>query len=338
MAKMAELAEKIGLPCEGDGNLEVHRIRGLDTAEEGDLTFVKSAKNAPRALASKARALVAPEEVELPGKTVIRSSFPHLTIVQLTPVLHPPTPKTPGIDPRAAVGKDCRIDPSAFIHPLAAVGDGVTIGARSEIHPGVCIGEGAEIGSDCLLHPNVTIGWGCRIGDRVIIHGNSMIGSDGFGYLHHEGRHVKIPHLGIVVIEDDVEIGAGNAIDRGTYGQTIFRQGAKTDNLVHIAHNVEVGEHALLAGQVGIAGSTKLGKYVKMSGQSGILDHMHISERVTVGPKSVMTRPGKEGEVYYGFPGRPQKEWQRSVAQFNALDKLVKRLNKVLGKSAAGEE
>jgi UDP-3-O-[3-hydroxymyristoyl] glucosamine N-acyltransferase len=333
MAKISDLARHVGLPFEGAGDLEVDRIMGLDMAGEGNLTFVRGAANIAQALASPAQAMVAAEGIALPGKTVIRSPFPHLTIVQLTPVLHPRKTPPAGVDPRAVVGKECRIDPTAIVHPLAVVADRATIGPRTEIFPGVYIGEGAAVGSDCLIHPNVTIGWGCRIGDRVIIHSSTVIGTDGFGYLQHEGRNVKIPHLGIVVIEDDVELGGGNTIDRGTYGRTIFRKGAKTDNLVHIAHNVEVGEHTLLAGQVGIAGSTTLGKYVRMAGQSGVLDHMNISEGITVGPKSVMTRPGKPGEVYYGYPARPVREWQRSVAHFNGLDKFIKRVNKALGKS-----
>ena len=338
MATIAALARHVGLPFEGAGELEVQRVMGLDMAVAGDLSFVRGAAQAAQALASPAQALVAPEGLALPGKTVIRSAFPHLTIVQLTPVLHPRRSPPPGVDPRAVVGRDCRVDPSAIVHPLAVLADGAAVGARTEIFPGAYIGEGASVGADCLIHPNVTIGWGCRLGDRVIVHSGSAIGTDGFGYLQHEGRNVKIPHLGIVVLEDDVEIGGGNAIDRGTYGRTIFRKGAKTDNLVHIAHNVEVGEHTLLAGQVGIAGSSTIGKYVRMSGQSGVLDHMHITDGITVGPKSVMTRAGKEGEVYYGFPARPVREWQRAVAHLNGLDKLIRRLNRVLGKPAARDQ
>jgi UDP-3-O-[3-hydroxymyristoyl] glucosamine N-acyltransferase len=336
--KISQLAAHVGLPFEGNGDLEVRGIQGLNTAAEGDLTFVRGEENVDEAASSPALAVVAAEGVELPGKTIIRSPFPHLTIVELTPLLHPRKTPPPGVDPRAVVGEGCSIDPSAIVHPHAVLADNVKIGPRSEICPGVHVGEGASIGADCLIHPNTTIGWGCQVGDRVIVHSNSEIGSDGFGYLQHEGRHVKIPHLGIVILEDDVEIGGGNAIDRGTYSPTIVRSGAKTDNLVHIAHNVEVGEHALLAGQVGIAGSTRIGKYVRMAGQSGVLDHMSISEGVTVGPKSVMTRPGEPGGTYYGYPARPRRDWQRSVAHFNSLDKLVKRINKVLGKPGKDEE
>jgi UDP-3-O-[3-hydroxymyristoyl] glucosamine N-acyltransferase len=330
--KISQLAAQVGLPFEGDGELEVERIQGLDSAGERDLAFVRDARNAAQALASPVRALVAQEGVALPGKTVIRSPFPHLTIVQLTPLLHPRRKRPPGVDPRAVIGAGCRIDPSAIVRPLAVVDDGASVGARSELYPGVYVGEGAQVGSDCVIHSNVSIGWGCRVGDRVIIHASSVIGSDGFGYLQHEGRHVKIPHLGIVVLEDDVEIGGANSIDRGTYGQTILRAGTKTDNLVHIAHNVDVGEHSLLAGQVGIAGSARLGRYVRMSGQSGVPDHATVAENVYIGPKALMTRTGTPGESYYGFPARPVREWQRAVAHLNKLDRLIRRLNKVLGK------
>lgn len=333
MARISELAAHVGLPFEGDGDLEVRGVMGLDTAGEHDLTFVRGEQNLSKALSSPVRAVVAEVGAELPGKTVIRSPFPHLTVVELTPLLHPTRQRAAGIDPRAVVGEDCLIDPSAVIYPLVSIGDGVMIGARTVVHPGTCVGDGVTLGADCLLHPNVTVGQGCQVGDRVIIHSSTVIGSDGFGYLQHEGRHVKIPHLGIVVLEDDVELGGGCAIDRGTYGPTTIGKGAKLDNLVHIAHNVQVGEYALLAGQVGIAGSTKVGKYVRMAGQSGVLDHMSISAGVTVGPKSVMTRPGDENGVYYGYPARPYKDWQRSVAYINGLEKLTRRVKKLWDKS-----
>jgi len=335
--KIAELAERAGLPFEGDGETEVRRVRGLDTAEAGDISFLQGEKNAPQALASPASALVAPQGVALPGKAVIRSDFPQRTLVELTPLLHPRKPPAPGVDSRAVVGEGCRIDPSATIHPHAVLAAEVAIGPRTEVFPGAYLGEGASVGADCLIHPNVTVGWGCRIGNRVIVHSGTVLGSDGYGYLQHEGRNIKIPHLGNVVLEDDVEIGAGNTIDRGTYVSTIIRQGVKTDNLVHIAHNVEVGEHSLLLGQVGIAGSSKLGRHVIMSGQSGVSDHLRVGDGVIIGPKSLMTRSTDEKGAYYGYPARPQRDWQRSIAHFNGLDKLVKRINKVLGKPAKEE-
>ena len=336
--KIADLAEKAGLPFEGDGNLEVRRIRGIDTAEAGDLTFVQGEKFVAMAWASSVLAVVAEPDVELPGKTVIRSDFPQLTLVRLTHWLHPRDAPLPGIDARAVVEADCQVHPSATIHPMAVLAAGVKVGPGTEIFPGAYLGRGASVGGDCVIHANVTIGHGCRLGDRVIVHAGSVLGSDGFGYLQHEGRHVKIPHLGDVVVEDDVEIGGGCSIDRGTYGSTVIGQGSKLDNLVHIAHNVEVGAHAMLMGQVGIAGSSKLGRHVIMAGQSGVLNQITVGDGVVIGPKSVMTRSGREAGVYYGFPARPQREWQRAIAHFYSLDKLVKRINRLLKTTNKDEE
>ena len=332
MARISELAALVNLPFEGDGNVAVSRVCGLDTARAGDLSFVAAARHAPAALASPVQALVAPEGVALPDKAVIRSAHPQLTLVQLTPHVQPPRPRKPGIDPRAVIGANCRIAPSATIHPLAVVGDGAQVGARSELHPGVVLGEGAAVGADCVIHPNVSIGWGCRVGDRVIVHAGTVVGSDGYGFLQHEGRHVKIPQLGNVVIGDDVELGACNTIDRATYESTTVGSGSKTDNLVHIAHNVQIGEHSLLLGQVGFAGSTRVGHHFIISGQSGVVGHLDVPPHVTVGPKSLLTKAGKSGEVYYGYPSRPMREWRRAVAQFNALDKLVQRIQRLLGR------
>ena len=324
--KASELAARAGLPYEGDGDVEVFRVRGLDHAGPQDLSFINDATLVKTALQRPVRVLVAPPDLDLPGKTVLRSPHPRLALTTITPLLHPRVTTPPGIDPRAVVGPDCQVDSSAIIHPLAVLEAQAVVGPRSEIMPGVFLGRGVTVGADCLIYPNVTIGWGCQIGQRVIIHAGSVIGSDGFGFVLHQGRHIKVPHVGRVVLEDDVEIGANNSIDRAVYDETRIGQGSKTDNLCHIAHNVEIGPHALLLGQTGIAGSTKAGAYLIMAGQSGITDHLHIPERVTVGTKSLLTRPGRSGEIYYGYPARPVKEWQQSVALFNTLDKLAHKV------------
>lgn len=330
MTKAADLAEMAGLILEGDGSLEVDGVSPLGNAGERELSFVQSESYRDAALASPARVLIAPEGMDLPGKTVIRSPHPHLTHAQLTPVLHPvPAPRA-GVHPQAAIGQGCTIDESATIHPLAALADGVTVGAHTEIHSGVSLGRDVVVGKDCLIHPNVVVGWGCKIGDRVILHGGTVIGSDGFGFVQHEGRHVKIPHVGIVVVEHDVEMGANCTIDRGTYKQTVIGEGSKLDNMVHIAHNVQVGAYSLMAGQSGIAGTTSVGKYFTVGGQGGVAGHLDLPDHITVGPKSIMTRSGDSGEIYYGFPARPMREWRRAIAQFYGLPKLVSRINRLL--------
>ncbi|MDH4224396.1 MAG: UDP-3-O-(3-hydroxymyristoyl)glucosamine N-acyltransferase [Deltaproteobacteria bacterium] len=325
--KVSDLAQKANLPYEGDGALEVTRIRGLAQAGPDHLSFITHPKGAAQALQSDARVLVAPPGVSLPGKTVLRAENPRLAIVTLTPLLHPPHTPLPGIHPSAVVDPGASVDPTASIGPCVVVEHGAAVGPGTILMAGVFLGQGAAIGYGCLIHPNVTIGWDCRVGDRVIIHAGTVLGSDGYGYLQQDGRHLKIPQVGIVVVEDDVEIGACNTIDRAAYDITRIGKGTKTDNLVHIAHNVVVGEHSLLLGQVGIAGSTILGPGFVISGQSGVADHITAPEKVTVGPKSLLTRNPKSGEVYYGYPARPVKDWQKSVAHFNSLGKLVEKIN-----------
>ena len=338
MATIASLAEKVGLPFEGDGTLEISGVSHLNRAREGDLSFVQSEAYVKQALDSPARAVIAPEGMDVPGKTVIRSPYPQLTLARITTLLHPLPERKTGIDPRAAIGEGCRIAPSATIHPMAVAAEGVAIGERSEVYPGVYLGVGVVVGDDCVLHANVTVEWGCRIGNRVVIYAGTVIGSDGFGFLPHEGRHEKIPHVGNVVIEDDVEIGANCAIDRSTYRSTVIGKGTKMDNLVHIAHNVDVGPYSLFSGQTGIAGTSKVGEYFTIGGQAGVAGHLELGDRITVGPKSIMTRPGTPGEIYYGFPARPAHQWRQSIAQFNALPRLVNRINRLLGSKAEDSE
>jgi UDP-3-O-[3-hydroxymyristoyl] glucosamine N-acyltransferase len=322
MATVRELAERVNLPFEGDGAWEVRRARGLDSAGAEDLSFVQSAKFLAQALASPVRVLIAPPGLELPGKAVIRSPHPHLTLTQLMPVLHPGARPEPGIDPGAVVAPGVHIAASATVRAGAVIESGARVGERTVIGAGTFLGEGCAVGADCVIHPRVTIEWGCRVGDRVVIHSGTVIGSDGFGFIQHEGRHVKIPHVGNVVIGDDVEIGANCAIDRATYDSTVIGEGTKMDNLVHIAHNCRVGPHSLFAGQSGVAGTTTLGAYFVVGGQSGIVGHLVVPDRVTVGPKSMMSRPGTSGEVYAGIPARPMREWKRAIAQFYGAPRL----------------
>jgi UDP-3-O-[3-hydroxymyristoyl] glucosamine N-acyltransferase len=199
----------------------------------------------------------------------------------------------------------------------------------------VFIGGGTKVGADCLIYPNVTIREGVTIGDRVIIHPGTVIGSDGFGFLQHEGRHHKIPQIGTVVIEDDVELGANVTVDRATFGTTIIRRGTKIDNLVQIAHNVEIGEHNIIVAQVGIAGSSRTGHHVVFGGQAGVADHMTVGNQVMVAARCGISRDVGDGEIVAGFPALPHKAWLRSMGALAKLPELRQQLRDIEHRLAA---
>lgn len=322
MKTILELAEALGLAVDGDPHLTVTRISSLAAAAPDHLSFVTAEKYARDALQSRARALIAADGIELPGKTILRAPNPMLSVVEAIQMLEPGRAPRPGVDPTATIGPDCEIADSTEIRASAVLGARVRIGPNTVVGPNVTIEGDVQIGSDSEIHPGVTIHARSQIGNHVIIQAGSVIGSTGYGYVQDNGRHRAIPHVGNVIIEDDVEIGANNTIDRAMFESTIIRKGTKIDNLVHIAHNVDIGEHSLILGQVGVAGSTVLGSFFVISGQSGVADHLTVPPNVTVGPRSLLTRPGRSGETYYGYPARPAKQWRRSIAILNKLSKL----------------
>lgn len=337
MKTILELSEALGLAIEGDPQLSVTRVTSLAAAEQDHLSFVIAEKHAVEALQSKARVLIAADGISLPGKTVLRARNPMRMVVEAIQILAPVREPRPGIDPTAAIGPECEIAESAEIRASAVLGARVRIGSNTIIGSNVNIGDDVQIGGNSEIHPAVTIYKRSQIGNRVIIQAGSVIGSRGYGYVQDEGRHWAIPHTGNVIIEDDVEIGANNTIDQAVFESTIIRKGTKLDNLVHIAHNVEVGENSLILGQVGVAGSTRLGSYFVISGQSGVADHLTVPAKVTVGPKSLLTRPGRSGEIYYGSPARPAKQWRRSIAILNQLGRLSLGMAGKLASPKAGK-
>ena len=329
--KLKTLAAQCGLTLEGDTELEIQRVCGLEQATASDISYVSDKKTAARALELPVLALLAPPGIDLPGKNVLRAERPRLAMISVTLALHPQPVPTPGIDPRAVIGAGAQIDPGATVEALATVAAGAKIGARSLIMAGAYVGRDAQVGEDVTIHPQVAIGWECVVGNRVIIHSGTVLGSDGFGYELDQGRHIKVPHVGNVVVGDDVEMGGNNTIDRAVYASTVIGEGTKIDNGVHIAHNVQIGPHSLILGQVGIAGSTVTGSYTILAGQSGILDHCTLADRVTLGPKSVITKSASEGEVVYGYPAIPHRDWQRQLVQQKNLTKLADKVNKMWG-------
>ncbi|MEJ2032787.1 MAG: UDP-3-O-(3-hydroxymyristoyl)glucosamine N-acyltransferase [Deltaproteobacteria bacterium] len=325
--RLSHLAEMVKGELLGDPGVRICGINALEAAGSEEITFIAHPRLAAKAAASQAAAVIVPSGVELPEKSVIRVKNPYLAVA----LIHNHFLKRPftaaGIHPRAHIGANCRVPEEVSVGPMAVLGEGVVLGERVVVGAGVVIGDHVVVGDDCVLHANVTLYAHSRLGQRVIVHSGAVIGSDGFGYATDEqGRHMKRPHVGSVEIEDDVEVGANVCIDRGTFGKTIIRQGAKIDNLAQIAHNVVVGEHSLLVSQVGIAGSTVLGRGVVLGGQAGLAGHLELGDRVMVGAKSGVHNSQKPGMVVSGIPAIPHKKWLQAVSVFQKLPELIKEI------------
>jgi UDP-3-O-[3-hydroxymyristoyl] glucosamine N-acyltransferase len=279
--------------------------------------------------------VVEPDAAVPPGATVVRVRNAYLAFAKISTLFHPPREAMPEVAPGAVIHPTARVHPSAEVMPLASVGPGAEVGARTILYPGVHVGEGARVGEDCLLYPNVVVRERCRIGDRVILQPGCVIGSDGFGFaLDMEGegkgpRHYKVPQVGIVVIEDDVELGANTCVDRATLGATRIGRGAKVDNLVQIAHNVQVGPLSILASQVGIAGSTRLGMGVVVWGQAGVVGHLAIGDRAEILAQAGVGHDLEPGARVAGSPAKPDVQWARNAAAFDRLTEMRRELREL---------
>ena len=331
--RLAELAARVGGEVVGDGELRVEGVAGLEDATPAQVSFFSNRKYRRAFEATRAGAVVVePEEDAPPGRTMLRVRNAYLAFAKITTLFHPPREAMPEVAPGAVVDPSARVHPAAQVMPLASVGPGAEIGARTILHPGVQIGEGVRIGEDCLLHPNVVVRERCLLGDRVIVQPGAVIGSDGFGFAFDpegEGqgpRHYKLPQVGIVVVEDDVEIGACTCVDRAALGVTRIGRGTKIDNLVQIAHNVEIGPLSLLVAQVGISGSTKLGMGVVAAGQAGIVGHLSIGDGVRIAAQSGVVHDVEAGGAVGGSPARPIALWRKSVVSLDHLAEMRKEL------------
>ena len=336
----SELATAIGGTLQGDPALRLTGVNSLELAGPQEVSFAVSPKHLKEAERSRAGCLIVPPGFSSRTKTIITAAHPKLAFTKIMWLFHPdrsiPTGVHPSvvIDPSASLGADVSIGPLAIIGLQAVIGDRVRIG------PGVVVGDRVRIGSETRMFPNVTLYHDVVIGARVLIHAGTVIGADGFGFVLDGDHHLKIPQLGNVVIEDDVEIGANCTIDRATFGSTIIKRGTKTDNLVHIAHNVSVGEHSLLVAQVGIAGSSKIGRYVTLAGQVGVADNVTIGDQATVGAKSAVIS-GKHldaGQVFWGIPARPINQTKDQMASLALLPKLQAKLRELQQRVAALEK
>ena len=328
---VADITRLVGGQVVGDPALLLQGVNSLELAKPDELSFATSPKHFKDALGSNAGCVIAPRGFSCSTKTVILHEQPKVAFVKAMWLFHPDRVSATGIHPSAVVEASAVIGREVSIGPHALIGKDARIGNRVRLGPGVVVGDRVQIGQDSVIHPNVTLYHDVVIGARVIIYGGTVIGADGFGFVFEEGRHLKVPQLGNVVIEDDVEIGANCAIDRATFGSTVIKRGAKTDNLVHVAHNVTVGEHALLVAQVGIAGSSKIGSHVTLAGQVGVADNAVVGDYATVaGQSGVISGQRIEShQTVWGLPARPLEETKRQLASLALLPKLVERLHKL---------
>ncbi|OGR00966.1 MAG: UDP-3-O-(3-hydroxymyristoyl)glucosamine N-acyltransferase [Deltaproteobacteria bacterium RIFOXYD12_FULL_55_16] len=333
--RLAELALLVKGELVGDPEVLIGGLADFDDAVEGEITFVADLKHGARLDQCKASAIIVPPALTGISGSAIRVKNPYLAAARIHALfLERPFVAT-GIDARAVVGHDCLIPAEVAISPLVYLGNRIRLGQRVTLHPGVVIYDDAVIGDDVVLYANVTIGHHCRLGNRVVIHSGAVIGSDGFGYASDDlGRHIKRPQVGIVQIDDEVEIGANTCIDRATFGKTWIRRGTKIDNLVQLGHNVVIGEDALLVAQVGVSGSVTTGSNVVIGGQVGLAGHIHLGDRVMIAAKSGVIKSQESGAMVGGIPAIPQKDWLRSSAVFAKLPEMLKELRELEKKVA----
>jgi UDP-3-O-[3-hydroxymyristoyl] glucosamine N-acyltransferase len=327
---LAELIEEIGGEIHGDSHKIIRGIAPFDAAGIDDITFADSPKILKRVCETGAGAVIVPNTFQQEVSTsLIKSDNPRMAFAKIMHLCFPAYRPSESISQKASVGQNVSFGKEVCVGPLAVIQDNVTIGSRVVIHPHVVVGNGVAIGDDVIIYPNVSILDRCIIGNRVIIHAGTVIGSDGFGFVPDGEKHYKIPQLGIVQIDDDVEIGACNTIDRATFGKTWIKSGVKSDNHVHIAHNVVIGENTLIVAQVGIAGSATIGKSVILAGQSGIAGHISIGDYSTVGPQAGVSRSVPEGQVVSGTPEMPHKLWLRVSQMIPRLPELKRKINDI---------
>ena len=322
---VAQIAELLRGTVTGDGAVAITGFTAADQARPGDLTFAEKETYFAAAEQSQASAILVSGEFTSATKVLIRVPNARVAVAKLLPVFFPPDQQPPGIHPSATVAASAQIDSTAHIGPNCVIGARVKIGARSALLGGNHIGRDCQLGDDVCLFPNVVIYAKCQVGNRVAIHAGTVIGSDGYGYVFDEGRHRKMLQIGNVIIQDDVEIGANTAIDRGALGATVIGAGTKIDNLVHIAHNVVVGQNCLVMGQVGFAGSTKLGDYCVIASQAGIAGHLKLGHQAMVGAKSGVMRDIPDKGMVLGIPAAPDKQAKRQMIALQQLPELIRR-------------
>ena len=325
-----QIAEFIQGTIVGDENATVHTFAKIEEGIPGAISFLSNPKYTPYIYDTQSSIVLVNNDF-VPEKevkaTLIKVNNAYESLAKLLNLYEMSKPKKTGIDPLAYIAPTAKIGENVYIAPFACVGDNAEIGDNTSLHPHATVGSGAKIGHDCILYPNVTVYHDCRVGNHCILHAGSVVGADGFGFAPSPEGYEKIPQIGIVVLEDNVEIGANTCIDRATMGATIIRKGVKLDNLIQIAHNVEVGSHTVMASQVGIAGSTKVGEWCMFGGQVGVAGHIKVGNKVNMGAQSGVHSSIKDGEALIGTPPMPLKSYFKSSAVFRKLPDMYLELN-----------
>ncbi len=327
-----QIASFINGRVEGDENATVNSFAKIEEGKKGAISFLSNPKYIHYIYDTESTIVLIDSnlEIEKPVKaTLIRVDNAYECVAKLLQLYESYKPKKKGIDPLASISPSATIGEDVYIGPFACIGDGASIGDGTQIYPHTVVGDGATVGNNSLLYPNVTIYHDCKVGNNVTIHAGAVIGADGFGFAPGPEGYDKIPQIGIVTIEDDVEIGANTCIDRSTMGSTVIKKGVKLDNLIQVAHNVEVGENTVMSAQVGIAGSTKIGSWCMFGGQVGLAGHIHIGDRTSLGAQSGVPGNIKGNQTLIGTPPMEPKAYFKSQAIFRKLPEMYREINEL---------
>lgn len=325
-----QIANVIGGRVEGNKDAKVHTFAKIEEGTEGAISFLSNPKYTHYLYNTKSSIVIVNEDLELEkdvDATLIRVKNAYESIAKLLQIYEASKPKKTGIAPQAYIAPSAKLGNNCYVGPFAYVGEGAEIGDGCQIYPHAVIGDNVNVGTNCIFYPNTTIYQGCKIGNNVTIHAGSVIGADGFGFAPGADGYDKIPQIGIVVIEDNVEIGANTCVDRSTMGATVIHKGVKLDNLVQVAHNVEIGENTVMSAQVGIAGSTKVGSWCMFGGQVGLAGHITIGDKTFLGAQSGVPGSLKGGEELIGTPPMNPRAYFKSQAIFRRLPDMYKDLN-----------
>lgn len=332
------LADRLGCQLEGDGTLEVSRLATLEAAQPGDVAFLANRKYLGQVMSTCASAVIAGDDLSAAPCAILRARDPYLAFTAAACLFAPDERPAPGVSDLAFVAPDAVLGPDVHVGAFAWIGAGVRVGARSVIHPHVAMYPGVALGEDCTVHAHVSIRERCRVGDRVILQNGAVIGGDGFGFAPRpDGTYQKIPQVAIVVIEDDVEVGANTTIDRPAVGETRIGAGTKIDNLVMVAHGVHVGRNVMLVSQVGVAGSTTIGDSVILAGQVGVAGHLHIGKGTRATAQTGIPNSLPDGSLVSGYPAIDNRDWLRASAVFRRLPELKKAVSALEQRLAALE-